>query len=100
MAPDAVHFSSVGGSVRQALHSIVFIICPMNGVDWHFVVLMPASAVMPGRAACPHRVCSLQVVGATTTLPSASLSLSQGSMAGAGSLPCGDGLVLQPQSAG
>ena len=38
---DAVHFSSVGGSVQQALHSsIVFIICPpMNGVDWHFIVL-------------------------------------------------------------
>ena len=39
-ASDAVHFSSVGGSVRQALHSIVFIICPMNGVDWHFIVLI------------------------------------------------------------
>jgi len=38
-ASDAVHFSSVGGSVRQALHSVVFIICPMNGVDWHFIVL-------------------------------------------------------------
>ena len=33
------------------------------------------------------------------TLPSASLSLSQGSIAGAGSLPCGDGLVLQPPNA-
>ena len=40
-ASDAVHFSSsVGGSVQQALHSIVFIICPMNGVDWHFIVLI------------------------------------------------------------
>ena len=39
-ASDAVHFSSVGGSVRQAaLHSIVLITCPMNGVDWHFIVL-------------------------------------------------------------
>ena len=38
-ASDAVHFSSVGGSVWQALHSVVFIICPMNGVDWHFIVL-------------------------------------------------------------
>ena len=37
---DAVLFASVGVSVRQALHSIVFIICcPMNGVDLHFIVL-------------------------------------------------------------
>ena len=39
-ASDAVHFSSVGGSVRQALHSVVFIICPMNGVDWHFFIVL------------------------------------------------------------
>ena len=88
----------LGAAVRQALHcSIVFIICPMNGVDWHFIVLIGGD----GAGCVPaSRLLSLGGGGDHCPLPSASLSLSQGSMAGAGSLPCGDGLVLQLPSAG
>ena len=91
-----MHFCSVGGSVWQALHSIVFIICPMNGVDLHFIVLnggdwagcVPASRLLSLGGGGDHYLLRL------------SASVKQGSMAGAGSLPCGDGLVLQQPSAG
>ena len=75
----------------------------MNGVDWHFIVLNggDGAGCVPASRLLSLGLANLGGAWWGRPLPSASLSLSQGSMAGAGSLPCGDGLVLlQPPSAG
>ena len=72
------------------LYSIVFIICPMNGVDWHFIVLIGGD----GAGCVPaSRLLSLGG-GGDHCLLRLSASVKAQWLALGRCLECGDGLVL------